>query len=36
MRIFNSSNTATDNIFIDLSKNVTINALTNGLSYHDT
>jgi len=35
MRIFNSSSTAIDNIFIDFSKNVTINPLINGLSDDD-
>jgi len=34
-RIFSGSNTAIDNIFIDLSRNFTINPLINGLSDHD-
>jgi hypothetical protein len=34
-RIINGSNTAIDNIFIDLSRNFTINPLINGLSDHD-
>ena len=35
MRIINGSSTAIDNIFIDLSRNCTINPLINGLSDHD-
>jgi len=35
MRILNGSSTATDNIFIDLSRNFTINPLINELSEHD-
>jgi len=35
MSIINGSNTAIDNIFIDLSRNFTINPLINGLSDHD-
>jgi hypothetical protein len=35
-RVFNGSSTAVDNIFIDLSRNFSINPLTNGLSDHDT
>ena len=35
MRIFNGSSTAIDNIFIDLSRNFTINPLISGLSDHD-
>jgi len=35
-RIFNRSSTANDNIFVDLSKNFTINPLINELSDHDT
>jgi hypothetical protein len=34
-RIITVSSTAMDNIFIDLSRNFTINPLTNGLSDHD-
>ena len=35
MRIFNGSSTVIDNIFIDLSRNFTINPITNGFSDHD-
>jgi hypothetical protein len=35
MRIISGSSTAKDNIFIDLSRNFTINPLINGLSDHD-
>jgi hypothetical protein len=32
----NGSNTASGNIFTDLSRNITINPRINGLSYHDS
>ena len=35
MWIFNGSSTATDNVFIDISRNFTINYLTSVLSDHD-
>ena len=35
-KISNGSSTANDNIFIDLSRNFTINPLVNGSSDHDT
>ena len=35
VRIFNRSSTGIDNIFIDISRNFTINPLISGLSDHD-
>jgi hypothetical protein len=36
MRIVNGSSTVIDNIFIDLSRNFSVNPLINGLSDHNT